>query len=74
LNKFQTPLLAIAAIVSLFFAAAHELAASGPDYCAMANARTCKVGDHGEWTTLTMPDGSSALVLTKSGRVVQVLR
>jgi len=48
--------------------------ANGPDYCALANVRTCKVGDRGEWTMLTMPDGSTALVLMKNGKVVQVLR
>lgn len=46
--------------------------ASGPDYCAMANLRTCKVGDSGTWVMLTTPDGAQHMVYLKNGRVVQV--
>jgi hypothetical protein len=45
---------------------------SGPDYCAMANMRQCKVGDRGEWVMVTSPDGAQHMVYLKNGRVIQV--
>lgn len=48
--------------------------ANGPDYCALANIRSCKVGDRGEYVIVTTPDGASTLLLVKNGRVVKVLR
>lgn len=74
MNKLQTPLLAIAAIVSLGIGIAHEFSANGPDYCAVANLRTCKVADNGTWVTVTTPDGATNLIVLKNGKVVQVLR
>jgi hypothetical protein len=75
MKRFETPLLAIAAIASLSLGIAHELTATGgPDFCAAANLRQCKVADRGEYVVVTTPDGSSTLVLMKNGKVVQVLR
>lgn len=46
--------------------------ASGPDYCALANLRSCKVGDSGQWVMVTTPDGAQHMIYLKNGRVVQV--
>jgi hypothetical protein len=47
-------------------------ASKGPDYCAMANLRACKVTDRGEWVQVTTPDGSTHMIYSKNGKVVGV--
>jgi hypothetical protein len=42
----------------------------GPDYCALANLRTCRVSDRGEWVQVTTPDGATHTIYTKGGKVV----
>ena len=64
----------LSAVIFVAIMVARDLtSASGPDYCAIANLRTCKVGDSGTWVMVTTPDGSTNLVLLKNGKVVQVL-
>jgi hypothetical protein len=48
--------------------------ATGRDYCAAANLRTCKAVDHGEWTLVIGPDNHQVLILMKDGRVYQTLQ
>ncbi|HEV8574034.1 MAG TPA: hypothetical protein VGR43_04930 [Dehalococcoidia bacterium] len=71
-NRVATPLLIAAAAAAIGFAALREMApASGPDYCAAANLRTCKVEMRGDWIILSA--GQSAyLVLMQGGKIVQV--
>ena len=66
--------LLLSAVIFVAIMAVRDItSASGPDYCQLANLRTCKVGDSGTWVMVTTPDGSTNLVLLKNGKVVQVL-
>lgn len=46
--------------------------ANGPDYCQMANLRSCKVSDNGTWVMVTTPDGATHMIYLKNGKVLQV--
>ncbi|HEV8573545.1 MAG TPA: hypothetical protein VGR43_02450, partial [Dehalococcoidia bacterium] len=61
------------AAAAIGFAALREMVpTNGPDYCVMANMRSCKVSDRGEWVLVTAPDGAQHMIYLKGGKVLQV--